>query len=150
MPLLVTKRRLSLLLSSALLTAGSGQAEPLPSTAATDTPLAVETFANAPIKAFNELVNEAHGRHEHWVTNAVSVARLFAGDDPLMTITPQQSTSRTASYLLRQQLSEQGVAELLYRLELQQSNGYWQITNADLAWRCQGSALFSIRACPSP
>lgn len=109
--------------------------------------ITIETLAATPVSAFNRLINNAVGTNDNWVADGDRVARRFAGDHPALSLIRQPGSERPRVYLLRQPLGEAGVAELLYRLELQPQQGHWQLHSAAMAWRCSDSPLFSTRPC---
>lgn len=107
----------------------------------------IETLAATPVRAFNRLIDNAVSANDGWVADGDRVARRFAGDHPALSLMRQPGSERPRVYLLRQPLGEAGVAELLYRLELQPQQHYWQLHSAAMAWRCSDSLLFSTRPC---
>lgn len=109
--------------------------------------LTIETLAATPVRAFNGLIATAVSTNDNWVADGDRVARRFAGDHPALSLVRQPGSDRPRVYLLRQPLGEAGVAELLYRIELQPQQGHWLLHSAAMAWRCSDSPLFSTRPC---
>ena len=109
--------------------------------------ITIETLAATPVRAFNGVIATAVSTNDSWVADGDRVARRFAGDHPALSLIRQPGSDRPRVYLLRQPLGEAGVAELLYRVELQPQQGHWQLHSAAMAWRCSDSSLFSTRPC---
>ena len=112
--------------------------------------LRIETVAHSPIRAFNEEVRNAAATNQSWVRNPEMVARRFAEGGEDSDLSPQRVSSESAFFMVRTPITRDGVAEMLYLLELRRKSLHWQISEARIAWRCQDSAVFAVRACPFP
>ncbi|GIU08715.1 hypothetical protein [Shewanella morhuae] len=104
----------------------------------------IVSYAVQPVSHFNQQLRVAQEQHQPWTEDPSKISNQYAGDKFTLV-----STQANKDSILTYQISELSKQhpQMLLIISLKQDAKLWQISSAQLAWKCNDGQHFGTDRC---
>lgn len=104
----------------------------------------IVSYAVQPVSHFNQQLRVAQAQHQPWSEDPSQISSQYAGNK--FTLVRTQTNKDSILTYQVSELSKQH-PQMLLIISLKQNAKQWQVSSAQLAWKCSGGQHFSTDRC---